>query len=252
MTASVAGNYSATFTFPGDSAYNSVATVTSSNFTTVAVATPSILLGATGNATLGGSLLFTTVVTGSDGAQPPSGTLNWTISGTAGVTTCSQTTGPAISGVTATYTCTIQTPYVGSYVVQANFVGNANYASISSTQLTFTITKQAPTISVSASSNPTLGGTTTLTTTVTGLANAAAPSGAVSWSITDPQGATIVCTNPTGPVTVANVSTYTCSFTTSVAGVYHVNSTVAADSNYSAATSTTIPINLSVATQQYL
>src|ERR1019366_4890032 len=91
-------------------------------------------------------------------------------------------------------------------------------------------------------------GTTTLTTTVVGISGASQPTGAVSWLITDPNSQAVACTNPTGPVALSNVSTYTCTFTTSIAGIYHVTSTIASDSNYLAATSSSATINLGVAT----
>ena len=248
VVASVAGTYQATFTFPGDSAYYSVAPVTTSNSTVVAVATPTILLGETGSTTLGGSLLFTAIVTGSSNASAPTGSMNWAISGTAGITSCSNTTGPVTAGITATYTCTVQTPYAGSYIVQANFVGSASYASISSSALTFTVTQQNPTITLVASANPTLNGTTTLTTTVSGVTNAVLPSGAVSWTLTDPHGNPITCGNVTGPVTQSGVETYTCNFVTSQSGTYHATSTIAADGNYLAATSSIVSVNVLTAT----
>ncbi len=248
VIAGVTGTYSATFTFTGGGAYNPMTAVASSSSTTVSSATPTISLTSSGTPTLGGSLTFTTTVTGANNSVAPTGTVNWAISGTAGVTSCSSTGGPSSSGNVTTYTCTVTTSQVGTYIAQANFLGDSNYAAISSTAVTSTIAKQFPTISVTASANPSLGGTTTLTTTVTGVANAVAPSGAVSWTITDPNSATIYCTNPTGPVAVFNVLTYTCSFTTSTAGIYHVSSTVASDTNYQAATSSTISVNLSVAT----
>lgn len=246
LYATQAGTYSAAFTFPGDSLYNAVASTPSSSSTTVALATPLVFLSASGSPTLGGSISFSAVVIGSSNALAPSGAVSWGISGTAGATSCPGATGPSVSGIISYYFCTLQTPSVGSYNVQANFGGDSNYAAASSIVSTNTIAKQSPVITVSASANPVLDGTTTLTTSVTGATGAPIPSGAVTWSITDPRSSLVTCTNPTGPVTVGSVSTYTCQFVTSIAGNYQISSSIAGDSNYNSTTSSTIAISLQV------
>ena len=142
----------------------------------------------------------------------------------------------------------LQTPYAGTYTVGATFGGDANYLSQTATPQTITVAKQDPTITVSASANPVLNGTTTLTTSVSGIAGAIQPSGAVSWTINFSGGGTIPCTNPTGPSVQGGVSTYTCQFVTANPGVYQVTSTIAGDGNYNAATSSILSINLAVAT----
>jgi surface protein len=248
VNASISGTYQATFGFAGDGAYYSVAAISTTNSTLVAIATPTISLAETGSTTLGGSILFTANVTGSSNASAPVGTVNWAVSGSASVTTCSSTTGPVTNGIIATYTCTVQTPYAGGYSVQANFVGGQSYASISSSTLNFTITKQIPTITLTASSNPVLDGTTTLTTSVSGITNAILPSGAVTWTLTNPTGGSITCNNPTGPTTQSGVETYTCNFITSATGTYHATTTIATDGNYSAATSSIVSVNILTAT----
>jgi len=245
---SYAGNYKASFTFPGDAAYNPVGTVTSSNSTLVNIATPTINLGVTGSTTLGGSLLFTATVTGSSNASAPVGTVSWVITDNSGVSACTPSTGPNVLGIAAVYTCTVQTPYADSYTVQADFIGNGTYASINSSVYPFTISKQVPTIALTASANPTVNGTTTLTTTVSGVPNAVLPSGAVSWHVTYSNGSTIPCTNPTQSAPQNGVTTYTCQFITAVSGVYQATSTIATDGNYTAATSSIVSINLAVAT----
>eukprot|EP01037_Dinobryon_pediforme_P014964 gene14964-15103_t len=245
---SYAGNYKASFTFPGDAAYNPVSAVTSSNSTLVNVATPTINLGVTGSTTLGGSLLFTATVTGSSNASAPVGTVSWVITDNSGVSACTPSTGPNVLGIAAIYTCTVQTPYADSYSVQADFIGNGTYSSINSSVYPFTIAKQVPTITLTASGNPTVNGTTTLTTTVSGVPNAVLPSGAVSWHVTYSNGSTIPCTNPTQSAPQNGVTTYTCQFVTAVSGVYQATSTIATDGNYTAATSSIVSINLAVAT----
>ncbi len=248
VVTSVAGSYSATFTFGGDSAYTAVGVVASSSSTAVAAATPTISLTSSSTPTLGGSVTFTATVTGSNNSVSPSGALNWSISGSAGVTSCSSTTGPITSGNIATYTCTVITSHAGTYIAQGNFTGDTNYLAVSSSALTLTLASQLPIISLAASANSVLGGTTTLTTTVSGISGALNPTGAVSWQITDPNNQVVACRNPTGPNSISNVSTYTCEFTTSIVGIYHATSTIASDANYVTATSTSVTINLGVAT----
>ncbi len=248
VVASLAGTYGASFTFAGDSAYNSVTAVASTTTTSVAVATPTVVLSLSGTPTLGGSVTFTATVTGSVGAAAPNGVVNFAISGTAGVNACSSTTGPISVGIVSTYTCTIATPSAGTYIAQANFVADGNYEAASSSASTLTLAKQTPVITLAASTNPTLNGVTTLTTTVSGISGALQSTGAVTWSITDPNSQPVTCTNPTGPATLSNVSTYTCTFTTSVAGTYHITSTIASDSNYLVATSSSVTVSVGAAT----
>ncbi len=246
VVASIAGTYSATFAYPGDSSYNPVAPTTSTSSTIISPATPTVSLTATGSSMLGGTALIVATVVGSGNAVGPTGTLIWTISGSAGITSCASNSGPSIAGNTATYTCSFQTPNVGTYTAVTNYSGDSNYLTVSSTPLTLTVTKQTPGVGVVASANPVLGGTTTLTTTVSGLSFSIAPMGNVSWLIVDPSGSTIPCSNPSTPTVAGNVVTSTCSFVTLLPGAYHINSTVASDANYLAATSTTIVVNLGV------
>ena len=244
VVASRAGTYGATFTYPGDSAYNAAAPATSSSTTVVAIGTPTVALGASNAPTLGGTITYTATVTGSLGAVAPYGVVNWSVSGSGGLTSCPTTAGPNSTGITSTYTCIIPTAQAGTYIVTALFAGDANYAIAASNTLTSTLAQQLPAIVVASSSNPTLGGTTTLTTTVTGVAGAVQPTGAVSWTITDPSSQSVTCVNPTGPSTNSNVSTYTCTFVTSLAGNYVITSKIASDVNYLLATSSAININL--------
>ncbi len=248
VVASLAGTYGATLTFAGDSSYNAVSATASTSSTIVASATPSVALISSGAPTLGGSVTFTATVTGSTGAIAPNGVMNWSISGSAGINSCTNTTGPISVGVISTYTCTVITSKSGTYIAQANLVADANYQTASSSALTLTLAKQTPVITLAASANPTLGGITTLTTTVSGVSGAVQSTGAVTWSITDPNSQVVACSNPSGPATLSNVSTYTCTFITSIAGTYHVTSTIAGDTNYIAATSSSVAVDLGVAT----
>ncbi|MEI6220445.1 MAG: Ig-like domain repeat protein, partial [Actinomycetes bacterium] len=247
VVASKAGTYGATYIFPGDSDYNAVGVVSSATTTTVAAATPSVVLSsAPSTLTLGGSVIFTATVIGTTNAVAPAGLMTFTVSGTAGVTNCNATTPGVSVGVVTTYTCTVLTPHVGTYVVLASLAADSNYLAATSSSLTATLSAQAPIITLAASSNPTLGQPITLTTTVTGIAGAVQSTGQVSWIITDPLSHVVSnsCATTLFTPVSSNVSTYTCTFTPSINNTYHITSTIAADANYLTATSAVLPINL--------
>jgi len=253
VVASLAGNYTATFTFTGDSAYNAVGVLSSSPIS-VAAALPTLLLTSTSTPTLGGSLTFTATVTGVINAAAPIGVMSFALSGSANPVSCNTRSGPITNGIISTYTCVLLTPSVGTYIARANLAADSNYTSASSNSLTLTLVAQAPLITLAASPNPTLGSPLTLTTTVTGIAGAVQSTGAVSWLIKDPTNVTVSnsCTTTTFTAVSANVSTYTCAFTPTIASTYHITSTIAADSNYLTATSSTLPINFAAAQPQVL
>ena len=204
VTASLAGTYGANFTFPGDSSYNPAATASSTTTQQTLPATPSVVITSTSTPTLGGSLIFTTTVTGSANAVAPSGasgTMSYAISitTTAGTSSgsCNEGAGSTVgtsSGVVTTYTCTVATPTVGSYSVTPTFNSagtiDPNYTVASAAALIKTVLIVAPTITLAQSSSPTLGQPMTLTATVTGASTpgAAQPSAGVSFAITDPSG----------------------------------------------------------------
>jgi hypothetical protein len=75
---------------------------------------------------------------------------------------------------------------------------------------------------------PSAGNTLTFTATVTGT-GAAAPSGSVNWSITGPASA---CNATSGPIASGNVSTYTCSIGSALAGTYNATASFEGDSQY--------------------
>ena len=246
VVATLAGTYGATFTYPGDSGYNPVTSTVSSTTTRINPANPSILIDVSGSPTLGGSLTFTATVTGSAHAVAPAGAVNWSISGSGGDTACPAPTGATSSGVISTYTCVLQTPQAGDYIVTATFAGDPNYATATSNTLTSTLAKQLPAITVQRTSTPILGQYTNLSATVTGVLGAVQPTGGIAWSITGPDSGTVSCINSQRTNINSNVQTFTCSFLTALSGNYVVTATVGQDINYVAATSA--PINVSLGT----
>ncbi|MEI6680257.1 MAG: hypothetical protein WCL21_16735, partial [Mariniphaga sp.] len=253
VLATRAGNYVAKFTFTGDNDYNAVGAV-SSPAVPVLVATPTVVLTSTGTPTLGGTITFTATATGSANAVAPAGVMTFTVSQTTtlGVTSpvsCTPQSGPTSLLNVSTWTCLISAPVAGSYSATANLAAEsapANYgASVAGTPLVVPLPAQAPTITLTASASPTVGQPVTLIATVTGISGATQPSGSVSWLIK--QGVSTItnsCTTSTPTTRSSNVSTYNCTFTPSIIGVYTISATIAADVNYLTATSSNLLINL--------
>ncbi len=100
-------------------------------------------------------------------------------------------------------------------------------------------------MSIVASSNPTLGGTTTLTAIVTGPDGGTKPAGVMAWTVTNPAGASVVCTTTTATVTPSDptiATAYSCTFPTITAGTYTAQANFPGDANYQLANSSTINI----------
>ena len=92
-----------------------------------------------------------------------------------------------------------------------------------------------------------------MTATVTGVASALQPTGAVTFTITDPNSQSVSCSPTAGPTFVSsNVYTYSCNFVTALAGTYRAAATLAADANYLTATSLTTSIVLGVVTPTFI
>ena len=108
----------------------------------------------------------------------------------------------------------------------------------------WTSAKVSPTISLSSSGTPTLGGTITFTAVVAGLNGESAPSGPLTWSLTGSGGAT-ACIAVDGPIVVGVNATYTCTVATPNSGSYSVQATYAGDVNYSSVPPT-FPITVNV------
>ncbi len=124
---------------------------------------------------------------------------------------------------------------VGTCTLDANQAGSAIWNPAPQVQQSFTIAKGTPTnVVTNVPASPTLGQSVTFTATVTGPVGGATPSGAVTWTLTGP---VTSCASTTGPSGTTNVATYTCVIAASGAGSYSATAAYAADSNYSAVTS---------------
>ena len=251
IVASRAGTYQASFTYPGDTAYNSVTAVTSSNSTYVNVGQLNYSLSQSGSTTLGGSILWTVTLVGSTNATAPTGAVNWSIGGTAGQTACANTSGPSILGNTTTYTCTLSTPAAGTYTVAAAFAGDSNYPAQAVGSSTITVALQTPTITLAYTGGVQQGDSAILTTTVSGILGAVTPSGSVSWYVTDPHGSVVSCPAYGTPTNTNGVKTFQCQLTNVQAGTYQATSTIAADSNYISVTSSNVSISVAVTSPSF-
>ena len=174
------------------------------------------------NVALGGSFTFTATVSGPANGATPTGTGTWSVSGVSGIS-CTTTSGPTAtaSANSVTYSCAVLASTAGIYLPVFTFNGDANYSATAPTSgYTTTVAKATPTVGVvAAAASAGLGSTITFTATVTGPANAIAPTALGSWSITGVSGVTS-CTTTTGPVGASNISTYTCSVVATRAGSY--------------------------------
>jgi hypothetical protein len=178
----------------------------------------------------GGSFTYTATVTGSGGIVP-TGAMTWTVKGpNGGSVPCTSTTGPTDGGL-ASYTCTIANANAGSYAATANYPGDPNYSSASAQDITASVAKAAPKISISDDSQPDpTQRSVTFTATVTGNGGLA-PTGDVQWTVTAPGGATQGCDSANGPNTTGDgTTTYTCSIARAVAA--EASASYQGDGNY--------------------
>ena len=205
------GTYTATATIGSDTNYNAA---TSGAVTiTIANANPTISLISSpiSTTTVGTPLTYTAIVTGLSNIGAPSGSLTFNVSGTAGATSCTSTTAGAVVGLTTTYTCAIQTPVSGTYIVSATYNGDSNYLALTATApTTITIAKLTPTITLAEVGTATFNTTLTFTATVVGSLGIA-PSNALSnitWHIGGTAG--VGSCTPTTGVKSGATTTFTC------------------------------------------
>jgi hypothetical protein len=159
------GTHSITVRYGGDGA-NAVASSTAQTVTITTI-TPTVALTATpSTTTIGTAVALSATVGGGSGTTTPTGTVKFYD----GTTLLSTFTLSGTSGV-ATYSAAALA--VGSHSITAVYSGDANYAGLTSTAQTVTITAIPPTVSLTA--NPSsltiksgASGTTTITVTPAG------------------------------------------------------------------------------------
>ncbi len=137
LTVVNAGTYIVSDGWGGNSNYNSASG--SDTITVVAVAPSSNVVTNTTPIAQGSNVTFTATVSGPSGATAPTGgTVGWTVSGTAGVTTCNVSSTLTLNG-SSQATCVIAVSYAGTYVVSDSWGGNTNYTGPSSGSDTITV-----------------------------------------------------------------------------------------------------------------
>jgi hypothetical protein len=188
VNAKVAGTYLPLFTYNADGDANYLPTSPQSGASTiVGTATPNISVVANASsATLGSTITFTATVSGPTGAVAPSPIGQWAITNVPGVTTCALTTGPSQTLNVSTYTCSVVASLVGTYSASFIFTGDNSYNVVLLTKsLTSTTVAQAtPSVTLAgAPLAPTLGGSETISATVTGPTGSAAPTGNITWAL---------------------------------------------------------------------
>jgi len=244
IASAVAGTYIATADYPGDSNYGSASGTDTAHVAKVA---PTVTVADNASSiSIGGTLIFTATVTGS--GPTPTGPVSWTVTNPSGASVpCSSTSGPAGSGDAATYTCSIASAVAGTYTATAGYPGDSNYGPASGTDDTAHVAKVAPTVTVADNaSSISIGGTLVFTATVTGIGPT--PTGPMSWAVTDPSGASVPCSSTSGPAGSGDVTTYTCSIASAVAGTYTATAGYQGDSNYSPASGTDDTAHVAAAT----
>ncbi len=225
------GTCTLNFSDAGNANYT-VATPVQQSFT-VSKGAPANVVTNGATPALGGSVTFTATVSGPTGGATPTGAVNWSVSGTASITTCtSSTTTLSGSGNTATATCTITASKAGTIIVSDSYGGDTNYSTLVSSTDTVTIGKATPTNVVTDSSPTVFGNSVTFTATVTGPAAGATPSGGVTWVVSGTSTISACSTSTTTLSGSGNSATATCTITVSKAGTIIVSDSYAGDSNY--------------------
>jgi hypothetical protein len=176
--------------------------------------------------TYGDNVIFTaTVTSNTPGSGNPTGVVDFTSDGVS-IAGCSAN---ALNGADAAQ-CGTSTLGAGDHDIVANYVSDGNYAASSSVDVTQTVNKADPVISLSAGPNTVTGQATTIPLTLGTAGGGAAPTGSASFlsdgsAISD-------CTAL--PLTAGAV---TCATTTLTPGSYTITAIYNGDDNYNAATS---------------
>lgn len=238
IIATKAGSYSVSDNYGGDGNYNSAGSNTDG--VSVARATPTNVMTNSAPPALGGTLKFTTTVTGVSGITP-TGSVNWKVSGSAGATSCGATT-VLTSGVA---TCTITATKGGTYVVSDTYNGDPNYTTATSNTDTVSVAKATPTDTLKSSLNPTtVGSAVTYTATLTGFG--VTPSGTVTF--VDGGSAINSCGSHGVVNLVGGVAICTVTYSSTSGSPRQITAPYAGDANYNSANSNTVSETLNRAT----
>jgi type II secretory pathway pseudopilin PulG len=228
----LAGNYTATASYSGDSLYaNSTG---SSPAVVVSLATPNVTVS---GAAAGGNVTFTATVAGPAGGATPTGAGTWTVTGAAttctGVPPTTPLTGTGNPPGTATATCLISKANAGTYNVSYSYGGDSNYNPASGST-SYTVNPVTPSVAITAVMH---AHQLTFTSTVTGTGGGPTPTGTGTWTVSGPKNS---CTGNTTPLTGTGnpqgTATATCVVSSPApAGDYTVTYAYPGDNNYNAA-----------------
>jgi hypothetical protein len=148
VATSAAGNYRITSSYGGDANYavasSTADTVSVPQGTPTNVVTDSVTKAP---ATLGGSVTFTATVSGPVGLVTPTGSVSWSIRGTAGATACTTSATTLVAGGA---TCTVTTNSGGTYVASDAYGGDVNYTVASSAADVVALAPSTSTVPVAA------------------------------------------------------------------------------------------------------
>jgi large repetitive protein len=234
----VVGTESITASYPGDTNYTAASASAANQVITKA--SPSLTITPTTSATLNTAITFTaTLSVASPGAitpTGPTGTVTFTVGGTA-VSCTSPATVNSTTGV-ATCQTTSSLLVVGSDSIGASYGGDGNYNTAIATAVTQTITKLTPTVTISPTTAVALNTAVTFTATLSNVTfTPIAPTGSVAFTV---GGTPVTCS---GGSTLNSTTFIATCLTTSnllIAGNDQIGATYSGDANYSTANATAV------------
>ena len=175
----------------------------------------------------GGTLIFTATVTGA--GVTPTGTVSWTVTDPNGAAVACP---PSTLDGSGDGTCTVTDVIAGTYSATADYGGDTNYGSSTGQDTAASISKaQSSTGVTDTAAGVATGGSFTFTATVSGPG--VTPTGAVSWTVTDPNGHAVSC----APSTLNGSGVGTCTVTDVIAGTYSATADYGGDANYTGSSS---------------
>ena len=221
VTGALAGTYTATATYDGDTTYNGSISPTDTTATVGQATSTTTVTNNSGSVSTGGTLVFIATVAGPGGT--PTGSVTWTGS------TCTSSTTTLVAGVA---TCLFSDAQAStSYSVTATYGGDTNYSGSFGPDTASPGAANQATLIVTSTSG-------TYKTALTLTTSGGSGTGAVTYAVVN--GTATGCANSLG------------SLTSTSAGTCLVTATKAADSNYNAAFSAQTTVTLAAVNQATL
>lgn len=207
----------------------------------VVASTPTVTLTpATTTPTPGSSLLLTAAVSPAvAGETPPTGTVTFTLDGSA---VGSATLAPQSPSSLATLTITAPTT-TGNHTLQASYGGDSYYNAATSAQVSINVTaRTTTTVLTPATTTPAGGSSLQLTATISSSSYTTnAPTGTVTFAL---DGSTVA----TASVNPGEPATATANITAPASGTHTLTATYSGDTNYATSVSTGVAINVAKTT----